>query len=202
MPTRSPAAKRGRARDRAQRIEAALQRLARLSEKLLQLARAEGGRLETDHAADIVPVLGMVVDEFTRDADQPGRIDLDSPASPVLSNIDPDVFAILARNLIENALIHGPQEERVRVALSRGGVLRVVNGSPPVPPELLARLSRPFERGQSAANGTGLGLAIAIAVASGTGGDVTLISPLGGQSGGFEARFSPAVIHDEFRESG
>ncbi len=179
------------ARDRARHIEAALQRLARLSEKLLQLARAEGGRLETDRAVDIAPVLGMVVDEFARGTDGPGRIDVDSPASPVLSNIDPDVFAILARNLIENALIHGRREERVRVALSPEGVLRVVNGGPPVPPELLARLSRPFERGRTAANGTGLGLAIAIAIASGTGGDVTLTSPLDGRVGGFEAKFSP-----------
>ena len=175
---------------RAQQIEAALQRLSRLSEKLMQLARAEGGRLQTAQAADIAPVLRMVVEELAQGAQRNGRIEVSIPASPVLSKIDRDAFAILARNLIENALKHGAREEPVRVTLSPDGVLTVANAGPPVPPDMLARLSRPFERGHTAADGTGLGLAIAKAIASGAGGDLTLTSPLKGQPGGFEARFS------------
>lgn len=184
--TRDPAA-----RDRALHIETALRRLSRLSEKLMQLARAEGGRLQTAQTTNIAPVLGMVADETARSTHAADRIDLSIPAPPVLSNIDPDAFGILARNLIENALKHGSQEEPVRVALSQDGVLTVTNGGPPVPQEVLRRLSRPFERGHTTADGTGLGLAIAKAIASGAGGDLTLTSPAKGQSTGFEARFRP-----------
>lgn len=175
------------ARDRGRQIEAALQRLSRLSEKLMQLARAEGGRLRSDQAIDIAPILRLVVDELGQGCAD--RIELRIPAAPILSNIDPDAFAILARNLVENALKHGTPEQPVRVTLAPDGELTVVNGGPAVPPELLACLCRPFQRGRTAASGTGLGLAIATAIASGAGGALTLTSPLPGQGSGFEARF-------------
>lgn len=92
-------------RARAREVETALQRLARLSEKLMQLARAEGARLQADQPVDLVPVLRMVVADMTRDA--AGRIDLALPSAGVPALIDPDALAILARNLIENALRHG-----------------------------------------------------------------------------------------------
>jgi two-component system OmpR family sensor kinase len=180
------------AQDRARHIESALQRLSRLSAKLLQLARAEGGRLRADRPQDIAPVLRMIVDELAPDAGEAGRIDVSIPAAPVLSTIDLDAFAILARNLIENALKHGEPAQPVHVALAPDGMLAVANEGAAVPPELLASLARPFERGRAAAAGTGLGLAIAKAIATGAGGELTLTSPLPGRSSGFEARFSPA----------
>lgn len=176
-------------RPRAQQIETALQRLSRLSAKLLQLAKAEGARLEMDQAADIVPILRLTVAELAQEAGGAGRIEASLPASPVLSKIDPDAFAILARNLIENALKHGTRDAPVQVSLSPDGALTVINAGPLVPPEKLAHLLRPFERGQTDAEGTGLGLAIAKAIASGAGGELTLTSPAEGLSGGFEARF-------------
>ena len=176
-------------RDRARQIETALRRLSRLSEKLMQLARAEGGRLQVAEPTDIVSILRMVADEMTASAGGVGRIELTLPGAPVSSRIDPDAFAILARNLIENALKHGSRREPVRVALSTEGVLRVINGGPAVPPDILARLSEPFERGGAQADGAGLGLAIAKAIAAGTGGRIELVSPREGRQDGFEARF-------------
>jgi two-component system OmpR family sensor kinase len=181
----------GAARDRARAIEAALTRLARLSEKLMQLARAEGGRLRAERAMDIAPVLGMVVDELRAGA---GRIEVRMPDGAILSDMDPDAFAILARNLIENALRHGAPDEPVQVALTRDGVLRVTNGGPPVPPETLSRLSRRFERGQTAADGSGLGLAIADTIARGAGARLVLHSPAPGRTDGFEAILSPGNV--------
>ena len=68
----------------------------------------------------------------------------------------------------------------MRVVLTRDGVLRVTNGGPPVPPETLSRLSRRFERGQTAADGSGLGLAIADTIARGAGARLVLHSPASG----------------------
>ncbi|MBN9065478.1 MAG: sensor histidine kinase N-terminal domain-containing protein [Rhizobiales bacterium] len=177
------------ARERAREIEAALRRLVRLSEKLMQLARAEGARLQVAEPIDLAVILHMVVSEMTADAGNAGRVELVLPDVPALSHIDPDAFAILVRNLIENALKHGSRQEPVRVALSADGVLRVANAGPTVAPDLLARLSEPFERGRAQADGAGLGLAIAKTIAAGTGGRIELLSPREGRQDGFEARF-------------
>jgi len=189
----------GPARDRAREIEVALKRLARLSEKLMHLARAEGGRLRAERPMDVAPILGLVLDELRASADGSARIEASMPDGPTLSDMDPDAFAILARNLIENALRHGAPDEPVRVALTRDGVLRVTNGGPPIPADILNRLPRPFERGQTRENGSGLGLAIADAIARGAGARLVLRSPAPGRMDGFEATLSlaPAVTNNE-----
>lgn len=173
---------------RAAEIEASLKHLTRLSEKLMQLARAEGGRLRRDTASDMRPVLEIVLSDFARTADAT-RIEVAMPDEPVLSDLDPDVFAILARNLVENALRHGTGDAPVQVALSSNGVLRVINDGPPLAPENLARLTARFERGQSIAQGSGLGLSIAKAIADGAHATLTLHSPAPGRADGFEAVF-------------
>lgn len=178
----------GAARKRARDIEAALRRLSDLSEKLMQLAKAEGGRLHGAEAVDTGTILRIIVGELTANAGGAGRIKLALPDGPVPARIDPDAFAILARNLIENALKHGSRSELVCVTLSVNGVLRVTNGGPTVPQELLTRLLNPFERGRAQAQGAGLGLAIAKAIATGTGSSLELLSPREGQEDGFEAR--------------
>ncbi|KQZ96261.1 histidine kinase [Mesorhizobium sp. Root157] len=177
------------ARERALEIEAALRRLVRLSEKLMQLARAEGARLRAVEPIDLAVILNMVVNEMTADAGTAGRVELVLPDVPVLSHIDADAFAILARNLIENALKHGSGQEPVRVVMSADGVLRVTNAGPIVAPDLLSRLSEPFERGRAQADGAGLGLAIARTIATGSGSRIELLSPREGRQDGFEARF-------------
>lgn len=173
---------------RAGEIETALKRLARLSEKLMQLARAEGGRLRRDTAADLRPVLRMVVSDLEGTAREK-RIDLELPDDPVLSDIDPDAFAILARNLIENAQRHGTGDAPVQVILTTGRVLRVINAGPAVPPETLARLTARFERGQAISEGSGLGLSIVKAIADGTQARLALQSPAPGRPDGFAAVF-------------
>ncbi len=177
-------------RERAQQIETALQRLSRLSEKLMQLARAEGGRLKGRETTDIASVAKMVVDEMARKPGMTERITLDVPGTPVPAGIDADSFAIVLRNLVENGLKHGLPDRPVAIALSGDGVLTVSNEGPSVPPDLLLRLLQPFERGRTAAEGSGLGLAIVNAIATGTGGRLVLSSPLPGRQSGFEARFS------------
>jgi DNA-binding response OmpR family regulator/signal transduction histidine kinase len=105
---------------RAAEIEATLKRLTRLSERLMQLARAEGGRLRMDRSADLRAVARVVVDDIGR-AGAPGRIALTLPDTAVMSDLDPDAFAILCRNLVENALRHGAETAAVEVTLTADG---------------------------------------------------------------------------------
>jgi two-component system OmpR family sensor kinase len=174
-----------RAGQRAAEIEKTLKRLTRLSEKLMQLARAEGGRLRTGRPTDLRPVLSLVVADFARllGAD---RITLDMPDIPVLSDIDPDAFGILSRNLIENAVKHGVPSAPVTVNLTTGGRFSVANDGPVIAPDTLSRLTARFERGAGSGDGSGLGLAIVRTIAERCGSDFTLTSPLPGCAGGLE----------------
>lgn len=167
---------------RAAQIEASLRELARLSEKLMQLARAEGGGLLAETPQNLVPLLAHVAEELANP-----RLVLTLPTQSVCATIDADAFAILARNLIENALKHGDADQAVSVSLSEQGLLRVVNAGTVVPAPVLAQLTGRFVRGETPASGAGLGLAIAAAIARGVGATLTLASPAGGRSDGFEA---------------
>ena len=82
----------------------------------------------------------------------------------MLSDLDPDALAIVARNLIDNALRHGSEGRPVHIRLDADGQLSVANDGPPVPAETLARLTDRFARAGSA-QGSGLGLAIVAAIA-------------------------------------
>jgi two-component system OmpR family sensor kinase len=174
-------------RERARSIESALRRLTRLSEKLLQLAKAEGGGLLAEQPSDLAAVLALVVDEASRSSDEDDRIDLTTPDDGVPSDVDPDAFAVLARNLIENALKHGAPDASIEVLLDADS-LTVRNHGPVVAASEVERLMRPFERGSSRSDGSGLGLAIVAAVCRGAGLELSIASPVQGWPDGVAAR--------------
>ena len=179
-------------RSRASDIEATLRRLTRLAERLMQLARAEGGRLRLDHANDLRPIASILTDELARGADR-ARISLSLPDTPVMSDIDPDAFAIAYRNLLENALRHGASGSVIQVSMDLDGQLIVSNDGPVVPEETLDRLTNRFERGNALGDGSGLGLAIVDAIARRIGSALILKSPRSGGADGFEVRLLLSV---------
>lgn len=184
----------GPVRERARSIEASLRRIARLAEKLMDLARAEGGGLTAEEPQDLVPVLHHVLEEMRRSPGAGDRIRGPAPSGHALvSRLDADAFAVLVRNLVENALHHGPADGPVEAVLPEDGVLSIVNGGPPVPPGTLAGLKTRFVRGATDADGSGLGLAIADTIAQAGGGALTLLSPASGRNDGFEARLTLPV---------
>ncbi|WP_245490268.1 sensor histidine kinase [Rhizobium leguminosarum] len=177
---------------RATEIETTLKRLMRVSEKLMQLARAEGGRLQSDEPSDLRTVLQMVLQNFARAGE--GRIALRVPQAPVLSMLDPDAVGILCRNLIENALKHGAQHGSVDVSLEPGGLLTVANDGPNLPADAMDRLIRRFERGTGKIGGTGLGLAIVTAIADRVGADVKIVSPRPVKNEGVQVEIKLPVV--------
>jgi two-component system OmpR family sensor kinase len=178
-------------RKRAVDVEVSLKRLNRLSVKLMQMARAEGASLRSETPHDLVQVLGMVADDLAH-ADDGNQLELDLPDQSVMSKINPDAFAIAARNLLENALRHGAVGAPVTVELRKDGTLRVANAGPVVPSGELQALTQRFARRDRNAKGSGLGLAIVQVIADGTGGRLELHSPAIGRSDGFEAVLYPA----------
>ena len=176
----------GPLQDRAAQIERSLKELSRLAEKLMQLAKAEGGGVLSEVPQDLAGLLSHVVDDSRRTVPVP--IELALPLSgPVFSVIDPDAFAIMVRNLIENAFKHGAAGGPIDVRLSENARLTVVNEGPVVGVTDLAQVARHFVRGGSRAEGFGLGLAIVSTIAHGVGAELQFASPATGRPDGFEA---------------
>ena len=175
---------------RARQIEGDLRRLSNLTEKLLQLSRAEAGMARGQHEVALLPALHLVLDEFTRGAaDGDARIVLDmAPATTLRGTIDVDAFAIVMRNLFENAVNHGERGTPARVTVVDEHTVCVVNRGPVVATSDLAGLRQRFERGSTSAKGAGLGLSIVDTIMQQTGGRLELNSPASGLSDGFEAR--------------
>jgi two-component system OmpR family sensor kinase len=152
------------------------------------LFRSEGGGLVAEAPGRLGPVLVLVIDEIDRRSDVAERLAVTIPPDGgPLSDLDPDAFAVLARNLIENALKHGDPEGTVSVRLTEVA-LEVENDGPVIAADRLDRLTRRFERGPTRAEGSGLGLAIAAAICRGSGATLDLVSPAPGRADGFLAR--------------
>ena len=151
----------------------------------MQLARAEGGRLRMDKSSDLRGVARIVVDDIGRTG-TPDRIRLNLPDMAVMSDLDPDAFAILCRNLVENALRHGGQTTPVDVTLTASGQFTVANDGPVVPGETLDRLTARFERASATSDGSGLGRAIVAAIAERISSRLVLQSPRPGRTTGFQ----------------
>jgi two-component system OmpR family sensor kinase len=152
--------------DRAVRSAAEeTERLSRLAEDLLVLARAEGGELpvrrEPVAAADLI---AGIAERFRPQADDAGRVIETEAEDGLVLNVDRLRTEQAVGNLVDNALRHG--KGRIVVEARRGGdtaiELHVRDAGPGFPPDLATRAFEPFSRGDAARTGPGAGLGLAI----------------------------------------
>lgn len=145
----------------------AAERLARLVEQLLTLARADSALAAAWPEVDLAELARETVAEIVPGALARGvEIELDSPG-PLLLRGERGWLAILLRNLIDNAVRHSPPSGVVRVFLQADASrvrLDVIDHGPGVPVAQLSKLGQRFWRGEgdagSAPTGSGLGLSI------------------------------------------
>jgi heavy metal sensor kinase len=164
-------------------------RLTRLSEDLLVLARTDQGRLPVrreDH--DLGQLLQETVASFAGRAEGLGV----ALEASVLDGLHVDVDGARIRqavgNLVDNGLRHTPAGGRVTVGASREAgtaIITVDDTGPGFPPDFLTRAFEPFSRSDVARSrtdgGAGLGLAIVRAVAEAHGGSADASNhPAGG----------------------
>lgn len=173
---------------RARQIETSLHHLTNLSSRLMHLAKAEGGSLLAQTPQDSSIALTHIIDGFSRTEEGEGRLKLNNPGNKSLvSNMDPDAFAILMNNLVENALKYSRPDSLIEIEVGPDGAVKVRNEGNAVPEAVMSRLKTRFVRGQTDVTGSGLGLAIADTIARGANANLCLRSPASGHSGGFEA---------------
>lgn len=173
--------------ERARQVETSLVRLRQLTDRLLQLARADAGMAGVADPIDVLPALRIVVEDAQRRLPSTRQITLKESASSLKAPIDIDAFGIAVRNLIDNAIAYGEPNQPITV-LADATSIEVRNAAAPIPPEKLAALTRRFERGTTRPGGAGLGLSIVETIMRQTGGTLTLRSPIPDRADGFSAR--------------
>jgi two-component system OmpR family sensor kinase len=140
-------------------------RLARLADDLLVLARADSGRLPVHREpVSLRDMLESAAERFAgRAAELHVRVEVAAPATTV--RVDPLRIRQALVNLLDNALRHSPPEATVQLTGQLDGdVVRIaVSDSGPG-----------FDPAGADATGRGLGLRIVRAVAAGHGGTVTV----------------------------
>jgi two-component system, OmpR family, sensor kinase len=163
------------------RASAETDRLARLADDLLVLARADGGRVPLSHTDVSLASLVQESCEAMRPRARDAGVSLDASAPDDIIRIDPVRLRQAISNLIDNALRHTSPGGRIQVIGERDdGQVRIVVEDPGTgfSPSVLRRAFEPFARGDG--DGAGLGLAIVRAVAQSHGGDATAENLPGG----------------------
>lgn len=163
------------------------ERLARLVDDVLDVARLEQGarprveRGQVELAASVEDLRVELEPLVTRAG---GTLLFGAPDLPAQAHLDREALHRAARNLVENALVHGGAETGpVEVALGvAAGRLRLAvrDHGRGLGAAQRAAAFAPFERLGSAAPGAGLGLWIVRELARAHGGDAWLESPASG----------------------
>lgn len=156
-------------------------RLARLSEQLLFLARREEDRgARVRDVEPLMPLLRRSAEAFrTRAADHDVTLDV-SGDDGIAAPVEPDDVRRAIDNLLDNALRFAPAGTGVRVQARRDRdhvVIEVLDEGPGFTDEFLPHAFERFRRADDARSraegGSGLGLAIVLAVAQEHGGTAT-----------------------------
>jgi heavy metal sensor kinase len=163
-------------------VLAETERLSRMADQLLLLARADAGALTPHHEiVDFKDLLEETVDRWQHVASE-RRISLvaELPSGGRLEG-DADLLRRLLDNLIDNAVRHTPPAGRIIVKASltdHTWHVTVVDSGPGVAPQIRDRLFERFSRGDSGrgreTGGAGLGLALCAAIAAAHGGGIHL----------------------------
>ena len=166
------------------------QRLLKLVNQLLDIARLQQGGGAAELVARVEP-LDPVIDDVLQGLREEIRLRRatitvigDDPPPAVLA--DPRGLRTALGHLLHNALVFSPPDSEVRIAARRRGAhveLSVEDQGEGIDAEDIPRLLRPFEQGESAlarhAGGAGLGLSIADLLCRAMGGRLKIASAPG-----------------------
>ncbi len=185
--------------DALKAVHAEAERMSRMIDDLLMLARADSG-VPVVKDARPVSLDGVLLDVYQQGcmlARGSHRLELDVD-EPAVVRGDPDRLKQLALNLVTNALTHTPAGTIVRLGLRRDGrdvIVTVADNGPGIPAadreHIFDRFYRADKARARASGGTGLGLAIVRSIAQAHGGAVAVESAAG-HGTRFEVRL-PAV---------
>lgn len=153
-----------------------VQRLATMTEQLLDLARLERDR--TDAGIDLAALARRVVGNLAPLVISGGHSIEVQVLQPETCIGDAGALERVLTNLVQNAVDHGGSHVIVRVT---GAAFEVEDDGPGIPPEERERVFEPFYRLRPRATGSGLGLNLVQEVVARHGGRVEIMdAPEGG----------------------
>jgi two-component system, OmpR family, sensor kinase len=163
------------------------ERLTRLAEDLLLIARSDQGGLPVRREqVDTAELLRTIADRFAARAKEQGRTIEVSPNGDLAVDADPARLEQALGNLIDNALRHGAGRIEL-TARPRGRLveLHVLDAGPGFPPAFVEHAFDRFSRadgvrGGDGRGGSGLGLSIADLIARAHGGEAGAATRTGG----------------------
>lgn len=151
-------------------------RLTRLADDLLVLARLDEGQLPLrTTTVEVSELFARVRDHYADLAAESGRFIVLDVAPTVVVQADPDRLRQVLINLLDNAIRHGEGEIALRASPFADGVeISVSDRGPGFPIDFASRAFERFSRGDSSRGeaGAGLGLALVQAIAVAHGGRV------------------------------
>ncbi len=174
-PGRSPEEMRGAFRSAAEETD----RLSRLADDLLLIARSDDGRLPIKpEETELAPLLNLVRDRFADRAQDDAREIRVDVAGGLFASLDPMRIEQAVGNLISNSLVHGGGTISVN-ARKKGDHVQIDVGDegPGFPEGFGDRAFDRFTRADDArtGGGAGLGLAIVRGIAEAHGGSATVV---------------------------
>ncbi len=157
-----------------------IERLTKLTADLLDLSQLDAGAVAMKSGdVDLGSLAREVTREFGPRADRHGsRLELRTPAEPVIASADADRVRQVIRILLDNALTHTPEGTKVTVttySVNRRAELTVSDDGLGIPRRVQSRIFERFYTADSA-GGSGLGLAIAREIAQRMQGRVAIAS--------------------------
>ena len=164
------------------------QRLLKLVNQVMEIARLESGSIEWEPQPEpLEAALDEVLATFGHAiAERRIEVEIVRPEALPAVTADPRGLRTVLSGLIHNAVVFSPEGSKVRISADRqdGSVVIVIaNEGAGVDPEELPRLMKPFVQGQSAPacepEGAGLGLPICALTCRAMGGRLTLASGKG-----------------------
>ncbi len=163
------------------------ERLQRIVDELLDLAKIQGGRMQLlrRRIAPRALITGAVDAQRGRAAAR--HIELTIEVAPGLPEVevDPDRLQLVFANLITNAIRHSPEGEPVCVrGTAADGAVRfsVVDHGPGIAPAAREVIFDKLTQGMESPGGAGLGLSIAREIVVAHGGAIGVNTPPGGGS--------------------
>lgn len=145
-------------------------RLARLIQRLQDLARADMTMIDAGARADMVAAARRVADSFRSDS---FAVDVVATAPVPEARITGEVLETLLETLVENSRQAGAGRVTIRIEPDHDGlVLTVGDNGPGIAPADLERIFEPFFTGRREKGGAGLGLAIARSLLAASGGSI------------------------------
>ncbi|MBF0268995.1 MAG: hypothetical protein HQL44_10440 [Alphaproteobacteria bacterium] len=145
------------------KLAADVDRMARIVDQLLSIARLDMRQIPMDMPVDLNAVCQQqVADLYPLALEKKCDLAFSAEGRWKLESGNDILLGDAIRNLIENAIRHSPEGETVDVELQAPGIIRVLDHGPGIPSGMKDDVFLPFRRGNSTkGGGAGLGLSIA-----------------------------------------